>query len=92
ALDFLNVLRLVASNPEEIQGRLQELADAQAAHAARADEIRAQSLELEAKAAKALDAVQAAAAAGAELDAARAAAAADREQAVAEIDERIAST
>lgn len=92
ALDFLNVLRLVASNPEEIQGRLQELSDAQAAHSARIEDIRLQEADLHRKLAEAGAAVDKADAALAELATARGAAAADRERAMENLDERIAST
>lgn len=90
ALDFMNVLRLVASNPEEIQGRLQELADAQASHAARIDEIR----ELDATLSRQFADVEAAIAANnasiVSLAESRDAAAAAREQTILEIDGRIA--
>jgi chromosome segregation ATPase len=92
ALDFLNILRLVASNPEEIQARLQELSDAQAAHAARIDDIRLQEADLHRKLAEAGAAVDKADVALAELAAARGAAAADRERAMENLDDRIAST
>jgi chromosome segregation ATPase len=92
ALDFLNILRLVASNPEEIQGRLKELADAQAELSTRQDEVRAQLVELERKTSESDAAVGRADAAIAELATARGAAAADRERVMENLDDRIAST
>ncbi len=85
ALDFLAVLRLIAQNPEEIQARLQELAEAQAEQAARADNLRHKASELEQKIAAATATIDEADAAMADLSAAREAAAADNEKALAAI-------